>query len=112
MLRRLLSFGAALLVLVAIAFALTLARPCCGAGASATRTATLDVQGMTCGACATSVKVVLMKLDGVSEAKVSVEDKSAVVSYDPAKVSPEKMVETIHAKLPYKAKVVDAARAK
>ena len=110
--RKLLSLGAALIALVAIAFALTHARPCCGAEASAARTTTLDIQGMTCGACATSVKVVLKQLDGVSDAKVSLEEKKAVVNYDPAKVTPEKMVEAIQTKLTYKAKVVDAAKAK
>lgn len=110
--KKLLSFGAALAGIVTIAFALTLARPCCGADASPARIATLDVEGMTCGACSTSVRVVLKKLHGVSDATVLFEEKRAVVHYDPAKVTPEKMVETIQAKLPYKAKVVDATKAK
>jgi copper chaperone CopZ len=70
------------------------------------KTATLDIQGMTCGACTASVRVVLKKLDGVSEAKVSFEEKKAVVAYDPAKVTPQKMADAINAKLPYKAKAV------
>jgi mercuric transport protein len=70
------------------------------------KTATLDIQGMTCGACTASVRIVLKKLDGVSEAKVSFEEKKAVVAYDPAKITPQKMADAINAKLPYKAKVV------
>lgn len=70
------------------------------------KTATLDIQGMTCGACTASVRVVLKKLDGVSEAKVSFEEKKAVVASDPAKITPQKMADAINAKLPYKAKVV------
>ena len=104
--------GAAFLALTALVWALAYARPCCGAEGSTAQTATLDIQGMTCGACATSVKVVLKKLDGVSDAKVSVEEKRAVVSYDPAKITPQKMVEAIHAKLSYKAKVAAEQEAK
>jgi mercuric ion binding protein len=70
------------------------------------KTATLDIQGMTCGACTASVRVVLKKLDGVSEAKVSFADRKAVVAYDPAKITPQKMADAINARLPYKAKVV------
>lgn len=70
------------------------------------KTATLDIQGMTCGACTASVRVVLKKLDGVSEAKVSFEEKKAIVAYDPAKITPQKMADAINTKLPYRAKVV------
>lgn len=76
------------------------------------RTTTLQIEGMTCGACATSVKIVLGKLDGVSDAKVSFREKRAVVTYDPGKVTPEQMVEAIHAKLPYKATAPRTGRTK
>lgn len=79
----------------------------CAVDAPPGRTTTLQIEGMTCGACATSAKIVLEKLDGVSDAKVSFKEKQAVVIYDPAKVTPEKMVEAIHASLPYKAKVAE-----
>lgn len=92
------------------ALAVLTRQPCCAAEPGAT-TATLGVEGMTCGACATSVKVVLKKLDGVADAKVSLGDKQAVVTYNPARVTPEKMVEAIHSKLPYKAKVLARAKA-
>ncbi|MEO6325677.1 MAG: heavy metal-associated domain-containing protein [Thermoanaerobaculia bacterium] len=55
--------------------------------------------------CATSVKLVLKKLDGVEDARVSLEAREATVRYDPAKVTPQKMVETIQARLPYRSKV-------
>lgn len=83
-----------------------------GAAEAAVKTTTLGVSGMTCGACSTSVRVVLKKLDGVIEAKVSLEEKKAVVTYDPVKVSPDKMVETIESKLPYKARVLASAKGK
>jgi copper chaperone CopZ len=67
------------------------------------KTATLNIEGMTCG-----VRIVLKKVGGVSDAKVSFDDKKAVVTYDPAKTTPQKMVEAINAKLPYKARVTDS----
>src|SRR5262249_20097407 len=70
------------------------------------KTATLGIEGMTCGGCAASVKIVLKKLDGVSSAAVSFGEKRATVTYDPAKVTPQQMADTINAKLPYKAKVL------
>jgi copper chaperone CopZ len=73
------------------------------------KTATLGVEGMTCGGCAASVKIVLKKLDGVSMAMVSFAEKKATVTYDPAKVTPQQMADAIAAKLGYKAKVVTEA---
>lgn len=72
-----------------------------------TSTAILHVEGMTCGACATSVKIVLKKVEGVVDATVSYEKKRAVVEYDPARVTPAKLVAAIETKLPYKARVVE-----
>ena len=71
-----------------------------------TALAILHIDGMTCGACATAVKQVLKKVDGVTEARVSYQEKRAVVTYDAAKVTPEKIARTVSEKLPtYKATV-------
>jgi len=71
------------------------------------KVATLHIEGMTCGSCATAVKRVLTKVDGVKAATVSYEKNSAVVTYEPAKVTPEKIARTVEEKLPtYKAKVI------
>ena len=43
---------------------------------------TLDVENMTCDLCPLTVKVALMKVDGVFSAKVSYEDENAVVVFD------------------------------
>src|SRR5437868_10363096 len=95
------------LVLVVVAFVcVALIGTPRSALAEEAKTATLNVEGMSCGACTASVRIVLKKLDGVSEAKVSFDDKKAVVTYDSAKVTPQTMAEAINAKLPYKAKVV------
>ena len=71
------------------------------------RVTTLHIEGMTCGACATAVKQVLRKVDGVKDARVSLEEKSAVVTYDAAKVTPEKIARAVEDSLPtYRATVV------
>jgi len=71
-----------------------------------TALAILHIDGMTCGACATAVKHVLKRVDGVTNARVSYEEKKAVVTYDAAKVTPEKIARTVSEKLPtYKATV-------
>jgi len=85
---------------------------CWAADTAPGKTTALQIEGMTCGACTTSVKIVLEKLDGVSNVKVSFKDKQAVVRYDPAKVTPEQMVEVIHGKLPYKAHMAEGGRPK
>lgn len=90
----------ALLALVAPLRAMT------GGLATETRTATLNVQGMTCGSCTASVRIVLRKIDGVADAEVSFSEKKAVVTYDPTKITPQKMADTINEKLPCKARVV------
>ena len=53
---------------------------------------TLDVPGMNCPACPFTVQKSLKKLDGVVSAKATLEDKKAVVIYNPSIVSPEEMM--------------------
>lgn len=72
------------------------------------KVATLHIEGMTCGSCATAVRRVLTRVDGVKAATVSYKSKSAVVTYEPAKVTPENIARGVEEKLPtYKAKVVE-----
>ena len=66
---------------------------------------TLQIDGMTCGGCAIAARKVLRDLDGVREAKVDYDKKTAVVSYDTAKVTPEQMIEALKSKLGYIARV-------
>lgn len=71
------------------------------------KVATLHIDGMTCGSCAMAVKHVLTGVNGVKAVTVSYEKKSAVVTYDAAKVTAEKIAHAIEQKLPaYKANVV------
>jgi copper chaperone CopZ len=75
--------------------------------AASEKIATLHIEGMTCGSCATAVKRVLTKVDGVKAATVSYEKNSAVVTYEPAKVTPDEIARAVEQKLPtYKAKVI------
>ena len=59
------------------------------------QTETLDVQGMSCDACVGHVTRALQGLDGVQSAQVSLADKQAVVTYDPARVQVVRMVEAV-----------------
>ena len=54
---------------------------------AATRSVTLSVPGMSCAACAITVKKALMKVEGVEKVSVSFEKKEAVVTYDDAKTN-------------------------
>lgn len=63
----------------------------------------LHVEGMTCGGCALSTRLVLERLDGVERAEVDYERKRAAVTYDPAKTSPAAMVTALKEKLGYTA---------
>lgn len=61
----------------------------------ATATANLRVEGMHCASCSVTVDAAIEKLDGVREAKVSAKEKRARVTYDPARVTPQQMVQAI-----------------
>ncbi len=56
------------------------------------RTVTLSVSGMTWGACVTSVKRSLTKVNGVTKAEVSLEKAQAVVTFDDAKTSTDALL--------------------
>ena len=56
---------------------------------------TLGISGMTCGGCVKSVARVLDGLNGVSKAEVSLEERCAVVDYDPAKLGIEQLKRAI-----------------
>ncbi|HYD91591.1 MAG TPA: heavy-metal-associated domain-containing protein [Flavobacterium sp.] len=59
-------------------------------------TTTFKIDGMTCPmGCAATIEQKLAKMDGVQEAKVDFESKTATISFDAAKQTPEKFVETV-----------------
>ena len=66
-----------------------------GTSAPAGARITLPVGGMTCAACSAAVRKALVRQAGVTEASVNLMLKNAAVAYDPAVVSPERLVEAI-----------------
>ena len=56
---------------------------------------TIPVTGMTCAACSARVQRTLERTEGVASANVNLMTGAATVAYDPAVVSPERLVETI-----------------
>ncbi|HEU4688373.1 MAG TPA: cation transporter [Vicinamibacterales bacterium] len=59
------------------------------------RTVQIPVGGMICQVCAGTVKSALKKVDGVNEAEISLEKRSAVVHYDERKVRLEALTRAI-----------------
>lgn len=68
-----------------------------------TKTVNLTIEGMSCGACAASIKSALQKLDGIKKIDITFEKKGGTVEFDPAKVDETKIVEAIN-KTDFKAK--------
>lgn len=57
--------------------------------AGGARTATLDVTKMDCAVCPITVRKALEKVPGVESARVDFKTRTAVVSFDPTRTSPE-----------------------
>jgi len=53
------------------------------------QTVTLEVKNMTCPVCPITVKKPLERVPGVTEAKVDFDKKTASISFDPDKASPD-----------------------
>ena len=58
---------------------------------AASQIITLSVPGMTCAACPITVKKALTKVEGVTKAEVSYEKREAIVTFDDAKTSVQKL---------------------
>jgi mercuric ion binding protein len=58
---------------------------------AATQTVTLSVPGMTCSTCPITVKKAISKVEGVSKIDVTFETREAVVTFDDAKTSVQKL---------------------
>ncbi len=65
--------------------------PTLPAATSSVRSASLHVDGMFCSGCAAMVESALSRVDGVRRVSVSLEQKSAAVEYDAARVTLERM---------------------
>ena len=62
-------------------------------GWAATQTVTLSVPGMTCAACPITVKQAITRVEGVSKTSVSFDRREAVVTFDDAKTTVQKLTE-------------------
>lgn len=47
----------------------------------------LDIAGMRCGACAIGIELALSKKKGIKSAKISLNERMAVVEYEPTTVT-------------------------
>lgn len=65
------------------------------AAAQAESRITVHVDGMHCATCPITVRVAVGRLGGVRDVAVSLEQARAIVTYDPARVSPAQIVEAI-----------------
>ena len=55
----------------------------------------LKIEGMLCAGCSTRLERVLKNLEGVEEAKVSLEEKQATIKFDETKTNIENIKEAI-----------------
>ena len=55
-----------------------------------------DIAGLRCGACAVGIELVLAKKKGIKSAKVSLNERMAVVEYDPAIVTPSEIAKVVN----------------
>ena len=60
---------------------------------AAPRTVTLSVPGMTCATCPLTVKKAITRVEGVSRIDVRYEQREAVVTYDDARTSVQKLTQ-------------------
>lgn len=80
------------------------------AGGEKSAEATLPIEGMTCGSCATAIQSALEKIEGVKEAKVVFETGQAQIVFDPDRAGRDQFLAAIE-NLGYRVGEGDAASA-
>ena len=65
----------------------------------------ISIEGMSCMSCVANVKKTLSDLNGINEVKVSLENKSATLQYNPHNISLDKIKQSID-KIGYKKGIV------
>jgi mercuric ion binding protein len=60
-----------------------------------TKTAIIEIKGMTCPLCTTAIKKSLKKTKGVIKAKVRLNTQKATVIFDDTKVSKKKLLDAV-----------------
>ena len=81
--------------LISLAVALTIGVVSHVALAAETVSATLEVKGMTCASCPLTVKQLLKKQPGVTEASVDYKLQIARIAFDPDKTQPERLAKAV-----------------
>jgi copper chaperone len=56
---------------------------------------TLKIDGMSCNHCVARVENALKSVEGVESAKVRLENKEALIKYDPSKADNEKLKDAV-----------------
>lgn len=56
---------------------------------------TLKIEGMTCGHCEVRVTKALAEVDGVTDAKVSLEEGTATVEFETGKVTEDSLIDAV-----------------
>lgn len=59
------------------------------------KTATLNIYGMTCNGCVQSVKNALLRTAGVTDAKVSLSENKAQVTFDEQATNPAALAHAV-----------------
>lgn len=57
--------------------------------------ATFDIAGMRCGACSVGIELTLAKKNGIKIAKISYNEKMAIVEYDPAIITTSGIIKIV-----------------
>lgn len=55
----------------------------------------LNIEGMHCTGCSTRLEKVLNNVDGVEDAKVSLEEKKADIKYDETQVNEKELIDVV-----------------
>lgn len=75
------------------------------------KTVQLKITGIDCAMCSNAIHRRLSKTDGIIKDGISYENGSAIITYDPAKITVEKIIKVIE-QTGYKATVVKEINAK
>lgn len=59
------------------------------------KSVTININGMSCNHCTSSVKNAISELEGINSVTVSLEDKNTIVEYDESKLNTNKIIEAI-----------------
>lgn len=89
----------------------TASNPYLSAARDNPKTVQLKITGMDCAMCTNTIHKKLSKMEGIIKDEVSYENESAIITYDPAKITVEKIIKAIE-NLGYKATVVKENKVK